>query len=723
MKIVTLVRPSMGGAGFALVALFVATACGDGEGPTRPDGGLEPSPPALSHGDFGDSDGFYRIPYADGSSVIITRDHHSHTPPNRIDMAGDVAGLEIVAAASGTIRAIVDRHGNTPGAGDGFAADGSTPQDDALEHSCQDSDDVVGSCSDYNNYVWIEHPNGEWTKYTHFGTGTVTDNGWDVGDWIEAGDVLGLEGDVGAASGRHLHHEVGIPDDPDDLTPFTELGGFMAFTGGFGVNVVPLVCDIDDNLYVDGVTYTANPCDHDPPTADAGGPYEVDEGATVMLDGSGSADPEGLPLTFAWTPAENMDDPSLEQPMFLGMDDGEVEVGLTVYDQVEALSASATATVTVLNVAPDVTIDESQTTLVDEGTILTVLAGFSDPGVLDAPFTATATCYDVTGFELEVDGTVEITSEDGPVTGTVTADCPIGDTSQSGDPLTGTFSVTVAVTDKDGDSGEASFDLTSVNQAPTPVMDLSDETLINGKPTILASAGETVGFSAVVTDPGSDDLFLTWDWDDGSTDPASYHLVDSDNPDPFPSPSWAARDITDDQSHAWTEACFYSVSLTALDDDGGAGADTAAVVITGDAGEAKGAGYWMTLYRRNRSHLPEGQLGCYLAISNHMSAVFDEERDGTDSFESATDMLWTHDSRGEMYHLLDRQLLTAWLNFAHGGYGWGDMVDTDGDGLGDTTFSDAITAAEMVRLDPDATREELEAQKDVLESISLMHGG
>jgi len=131
----------------------------------------------------------------------------------------------------------------------------------------------------------------------------------------------------------------------------------------------------------------------------------------------------------------------------------------------------------------------------------------------------------------------------------------------------------------------------------------------------------------------------------------------------------------------------------------------------------------MTQYRENRVELGEDVLNCYLAISGHMSAVFDEERDGTDSFESATDALWTNDSRGRMWHLLDRQLLTAWLNFANGAYGWDDMVDTDGDGMVDTPFSDAITHAEMVRLDPEATRQELEAQKDLLEHISLMHEG
>jgi hypothetical protein len=50
-------------------------------------------------------------------------------------------------------------------------------------------------------------------------------------------------------------------------------------------------------------------------------------------------------------------------------------------------------------------------------------------------------------------------------------------------------------------------------------------------------------------------------------------------------------------------------------------------------------------------------------------------------------------------------------------------VDTTGNGVPDTPFSTAITAAEAVRLDLGATREELEEQKNVLETINLMHGG
>jgi hypothetical protein len=106
-----------------------------------------------------------------------------------------------------------------------------------------------------------------------------------------------------------------------------------------------------------------------------------------------------------------------------------------------------------------------------------------------------------------------------------------------------------------------------------------------------------------------------------------------------------------------------------------------------------------------------------------MSAVFDENRAGAGSWEEAADVLHTGGSGGDMTQLLDQQLLAAWLNFANGAFGWDDPVDTTGDGVPDAPFSTAITAAESVRLDPGASRAELEAQKDALEAINQMHGG
>jgi hypothetical protein len=716
------VRPRprvVAGMGLSMLVLTLAS-CEKGVTGPENDAQLDPSIPLLSHGTGTNSGGVYRIPYVNGSSVKVTRDHHDHEPVNRIDMAGDVAGLEIVAAASGTIRAIVDRHGDTDGRGDDLSANQSQPHDDSLEHSCQDDDTVIGDCSDYNNYVWIEHPNGEWTKYTHFRTLSVTDNGWQVGDWINVGEVLGIEGDIGAASGRHLHWEVGLPTDPDDLTPFSSLGGFMV--SNFGINLIPQVCDIPNLLYETDEWYTANPCDNDPPTADAGGPYTVDEGSTVLLDGSGSTDPDGLQLTYLWQPGANLSDSTVAGPTFLGVDDGVVNLKLFVWDQVEALGDSATTTVTVSNVDPAVTIDAGQVTTIDEGDTLLVSATFSDPGVDDAPFTAEVVCYDLTGYSLTVDGTVTVTSDDGPVEGTITAYCPFGDTSQAGEPLAGTFEVTVSLTDKDGGSDEASFEVTVRNGDPDPEIDDSGAIDINGTPTFIAAIGEDVDFNGSVTDRGSDDLFLTWDWDDGSTDQETDLLAVGG--DPFPSPSMSPRDIGDQQSHTWTDACSYTISLTAADDDGGEGAAEAAVIIAGKSGRARGVGYWLPQYRNNRSNaLSAGTLTCYLEIAEHLSSVFDEDRAGTGSFAEATSVLTTAGSQGDMTKLLDRQLLGAWLNFANGAFGWTQPVDTDGDLVPDVPFSAAISTAETVRLDANASRAELEEQKNILEAINLMHGG
>ena len=180
--------------------------------------------------DFSLSNGVYRIPYTDGTDVRITRDHLNHTPPGRIDMIGinGAAPYKIVAAGNGTIRHIDDTHENVD-------CDG-------------------GDCAPCNNYVWIEHPNGEWTKYTHFIKGSVNALGWEVDDVVCVGDYLGDEGDIGCASGDHLHFEVAVPDDIND--PFDPVGGFIN-----GVNLIPVICGIDGNVFTDDSEYIAGPCD------------------------------------------------------------------------------------------------------------------------------------------------------------------------------------------------------------------------------------------------------------------------------------------------------------------------------------------------------------------------------------------------------------------------------------------------------------------------------
>ena len=57
------------------------------------------------------------------------------------------------------------------------------------------------------------------------------------------------------------------------------------------------------------------------PTAEAGGPYQVNEGSTVQLNGTGSTDPHNAILTYTWSPGANLDDPSSATPVYSAIDD------------------------------------------------------------------------------------------------------------------------------------------------------------------------------------------------------------------------------------------------------------------------------------------------------------------------------------------------------------------------------------------------------------------
>lgn len=73
---------------------------------------------------------------------------------------------------------------------------------------------------DFGNVVVVRHPNGLETLYGHMSKRLV-----DVGDELEAGDVLGLGGSTGRSTGSHLHFEtryLGHPIDPEKLFDMEE---------------------------------------------------------------------------------------------------------------------------------------------------------------------------------------------------------------------------------------------------------------------------------------------------------------------------------------------------------------------------------------------------------------------------------------------------------------------------------------------------------------------
>jgi hypothetical protein len=172
--------------------------------------------------------------------------------------------------------------------------------------------------------------------------------------------------------------------------------------------------------------------------------------------------------------------------------------------------------------------------------------------------------------------------------------------------------------------------------------------------------------------------------------------------------------VTDTQTHAFSDACFYEITFSALDDDGASAADSAVVIIAGNASKARGQGYWQHQYKGNgKIDFTTAERECYLEIVGYMSSVFNEARDAS-TISAAYDVLFPGGKKEPQTRMFDRQLLTCWLNFANGAYALDDLLDTNGDNLPDTTIGAAHATAESVRLNPASTSAQIKTQDQIL---------
>ena len=449
-----------------------------------------------------------------------------------------------------------------------------------------------------------------------------------------------------------------------------------------------------------------------PPVANAGADVQTPEGTDLVLDGTGSYDPEGAPLAYSWDLDGDgaCDDASgVAQPTFTRVgNDGATTVKVCVADGA-GLTDEDTAVVTVTNVAPAIDVDDPAA--IDENVSVTVSGTIRDPGWEDA-LTATIDWGDGSGVQ-NLPGTLENARPDATLA--FSASRVYGDN--------GVYSVQICAADDDTEPC-ATIAVTVDNVNPTAVIDTDETVMVNGIPTVIAHAGSSVDFGVRVTDPGSDDLTIEWDWGDGSPVDSSTSLVDPPVPDPPKSPSIEPRDLSAASAHAFSEACVYTSALGVTDDDAGVATGSLNVVIVGNNHPNRPHGYWK---QQNRFHafgtgpLPDfdaSTLDCYLQIAAYMSRVFDE-RTAAATYAEAYDVLDTS-STSVGTELFDQQLLAAWLNFANGAVEWNRLVDTNGDKRVDTPFLTAIVAAEAVRIDPATTRKKLDATKKTVESWTAL---
>ncbi len=227
----------------------------------------------------------------------------------------------------------------------------------------------------------------------------------------------------------------------------------------------------------------AGPPDNQTPQAAAGPDQTVARGVTVTLDGSGSSDPDGDALTFAWTLAQQpatstaaLTGATTATPSFVADVAGEYRAELVVHDgTVQSGSDEVAITVTADNAAPlanagpdravltGSTVDLDGTASSDpDGDALTFLWSFEDrPAGSAAMLSSTST--PLPSFVADVDGAyvVRLVVNDGaqdsaPDALTVTASTD-GDVDSDGDGLTDAEEDALGTDPNDPDSDDDTF--------------------------------------------------------------------------------------------------------------------------------------------------------------------------------------------------------------------------------------------------------------------------
>jgi uncharacterized repeat protein (TIGR01451 family) len=125
-------------------------------------------------------------------------------------------------------------------------------------------------------------------------------------------------------------------------------------------------------------------CANSPPVADPNGPYEGNEGTDIVLDATGSYDPDNDALTYLWTVDGSplCDDLTLATPTCVWPDNDVYNVCVTVNDG-QADSEQICTTATINNLPPVLGSLQGPSDPFSIGTPITIGGAFTDPGIAD----------------------------------------------------------------------------------------------------------------------------------------------------------------------------------------------------------------------------------------------------------------------------------------------------------------------------------------------------
>ena len=273
-----------------------------------------------------------------------------------------------------------------------------------------------------------------------------------------------------------------------------------------------------------------------PPIAAVTGPYTGHEGTAVAMASTGSSDPNGDALTYAWKFGDGTTS-SVANPSKVYSDNGAFTVTLIVKDPSGAAD-TATTTATINNVAP--TASFSAPTTVTEGVAIALaMNSGTDKGAADRPTLQYAfDCGQGAGLT--------------PFTSTKTMSCPALPDQRP------PVAVVGQIRDKDGGLTSYTKNVSVTNA--TPIVTLAAPT-----PTTFVVGG-SLGVQGSFTDKGITDQPWTYSvaWGDGK---------------PATTGSTGVQGALVPLNHTYTATGTFSVQLTVKDKDNKAGVSTKVTVV------------------------------------------------------------------------------------------------------------------------------------------------
>ena len=308
---------------------------------------------------------------------------------------------------------------------------------------------------------------------------------------------------------------------------------------GEGANQSATVSCTDNSGNSASATLTGINIDKTPPTPVHSGPFTVDEGSSIDLDGTGSTDGLSGVASTAWDiDGDDFDDG--DPATFDGIDGpATFDVSLQVID-LAGNQATVVTQVTVDNVAPSVTANDDT---IDENGVATVSGDIDDPGSEDS-FTVTIDWGEGAPVDYSYPAGSTSYSEDHQYLD----DNPSGTSSD-------TYPISVTVTDDD--AGQGSDSTTVVVDNLNPVVNATGSTI---------DEGQSAGVSATFTDAGIQDTHTaTINWGDGESESVTV--------------TQGAGFGSLSASHVYGDNGAYTVTVTVTDDDTGAGSAQATVNV------------------------------------------------------------------------------------------------------------------------------------------------